>query len=99
MRPRARRGEGTIAAPADSIGGASDSTRMSAFGRAGPAESRRFARGARLARCTRRMRHLAVIAITVMTTARAWADPVSEPEPDHRVGLTARLGGIFGLAG
>ena len=49
------------------------------------------------------MLRLVVIAITVLATARAWADPAAEPvpmpEPDHRVGLSARIGAISDLSG
>src|SRR5262245_27016711 len=65
--------------------------------------ARCFAHGARLARCMRSMLRIVVIAITGLATARAWADPADEPvampEPDHRVGLSARTGGISDLSG
>lgn len=56
-----------------------------------------------------------VIAITVLATSRAWADPAAdpepapapvperapaaEPEPDHRVALSVHIGGISDLSG
>src|SRR5262245_28313559 len=49
------------------------------------------------------MLRLVVIAITVLATARAWADPAAEPvpmqDPDHLVGVSLHLGGISDLSG
>jgi len=45
------------------------------------------------------MFRIGVIAITVLATGHAWAQPAAEPEPDHRVGLAIHLGGISDVSG